>query len=169
MYWYGFMEKQIVFLLPDSSLHTKQHCARVLLFALIIGIKSGLSSDELDALAQVAVFHDSRRQDDCLDIGHGQRGADYYLDYCEQNHFPYDPRVYYAIYYHDRPDVTGQQAILAAPGVNPSWIQIYYCFKDADGLDRFRLGPNGLNVNMLRTETAKNLVAFAKKLVRDTQ
>lgn len=42
-----------------------------------------------------AVFHDSRRQDDWLDVGHGQRAADYYRSYCEKTELTYDARTYY--------------------------------------------------------------------------
>lgn len=39
-------------------------------------------------------------------------------------------------------------------------------FKDADALDRFRLGPDGLGIKFLRTEEARHLVDFAKELLR---
>lgn len=38
--------------------------------------------------------------------------------------------------------------------------------KLTDALDRFRLGPNGLDVKFLRTEEARQLVDFAKDLLR---
>jgi 16S rRNA U1498 N3-methylase RsmE len=37
---------------------------------------------------------------------------------------------------------------------------------EKDALDRFRLGPNALNVNMLRTEEAHRLVDFVKYLLQ---
>ena len=35
--WYTFMEQNVEFWLPDSEWHTKTHCVRVLLLALLIG------------------------------------------------------------------------------------------------------------------------------------
>lgn len=41
-------------------------------------------------------------------------------------------------------------------------ILLYQIFKDADALDRFRLGPDGLDVRYLRTDAAKELYEYAK-------
>ncbi|WP_093796706.1 HD domain-containing protein [Sporomusa acidovorans] len=76
------MEQNIEFWLPDSVKHTKEHCARVLLLALVIAHQIGLSEEEMDALSMAAIFHDSRRLNDWLDKGHGKRAAEYYEDYC---------------------------------------------------------------------------------------
>ena len=48
-----------------------------LLFCLLIAYKRGLLQKETDILYMSAVFHDSRRQVDWYDVGHGQRAADY--------------------------------------------------------------------------------------------
>ena len=45
---------------------------------------------------------------------------------------------------------------------------MYRDFKDADALDRFRLGPWGLNESFLRTEQSRELVDFARELVDKT-
>lgn len=50
--------------------------------------------------------------------------------------------------------------------VSERCILLYQIFKDADALDRFRLGPDGLDVNMLRTEEAHKLIDFAKYLLQ---
>lgn len=86
--WHLFLEQEVQFSLSDSEKHTKEHCARVLLFALLIAEKMKLPRKEREALCAAAVFHDSRRQDDWLDMGHGQRAADYYRDYCRTHSRP---------------------------------------------------------------------------------
>lgn len=43
---------------------------------------------------------------------------------------------------------------------------LYQIFKDADALDRFRLGSDGLDVNFIRTKEAHELVEFAKELLQ---
>lgn len=162
IYWKNFMEEQVVFSLSDSSLHTKNHCARVLLYALTLGDELGLADDDMDALGAAAAFHDSRRQDDWLDVGHGQRAADYYRNHCHEKQRPMDERTYLIMAFHDRDDELGLEEIEKS-GVENGTL-LYRIFKDADGLDRFRLGPNALDVSMLRIGEAKALVAFAQRL-----
>lgn len=163
IYWKNFMEEQVVFSLSDSSLHTKNHCARVLLYDLAIGDEIGLTDKDMDALGAAAVFHDSRRQDDWMDVGHGQRTADYYREYCLTHSLSYDERVYRIMAFHDQDDGLGEAALA-------EWEEgglLYHIFKDADALDRFRLGPNGLDVRYLRTDAAKSLYDYAKQTCED--
>lgn len=102
--WLTFLNDEVCFSMPDSEQHTQGHCARVLLFALLIADKMGLPQPEREALCAAAVFHDSRRQDDWLDVGHGQRAADSYRDYCRTHPLPFDERAYQVIAFHDRDD-----------------------------------------------------------------
>ncbi|MCS0824866.1 HD domain-containing protein [Cytobacillus firmus] len=167
--WYKFMEQSLEFWLPDSEWHTKTHCARVLLLALLIGHQKGLSDEEKDALGMAAIFHDSRRLDDGIDRGHGKRAAEYYQDFCREHDLPYDAKTYYITYYHDQDDSLGLSEIARSPSLNEQAVLLYQIFKDADALDRFRLGHNGLNVNFLRTEEAHGLVNFAKYLLQKSE
>ena len=140
--------------------------ARVLLLALLIGHQKGLSEEEKDALAMAAVFHDSRRLDDGIDKGHGSRAAEYYKEYCREHDLSYDAQTYYITYYHDQDDSLGLSEIAKSPSLSERAVLLYQIFKDADALDRFRLGPDGLDVNFLRTEEAHRLVDFAKDLLQ---
>lgn len=164
--WCEFMEQNIEFWLPDSVNHTKEHCARVLLLALVIAYQIGLSDEEMDALGMAAIFHDSRRLDDWLDKGHGKRAAEYYKDYCYEHDMPFNEQIYYIIYYHDQDDTIGLSEITKASSVSEGCILLYQIFKDADALDRFRLGPGGLDINMLRREEAHKVIDFAKYLLQ---
>ncbi len=163
------MEENIEFWLPDSEWHTITHCARVLLLALFIGHQKGLSDEEMDALGMAAIFHDSRRLDDGIDKGHGGRAAEYYKDYCREHDLPYDEQTYYITYYHDQDDSLGLSEIAKSPSLSERALLLYQIFKDADALDRFRLGPDALNVNFLRTEEAHGLVDFAKYLLQKSR
>ena len=160
--WHHFLEQEVKFSLPDSEKHTKEHCARVLLFALLIADKMDLSQKEREALCAAAVFHDSRRQDDWLDVGHGQRAADYYRDHCRTHSLSFDNRVYLVMAFHDRDDVLGEAALTE----QKSGILLYHIFKDADALDRFRLGPNGLDIRYLRTAEGKSFYRYAEQFER---
>ena|SRR5699024_4774535 len=163
--WYEFMDEKVGFWLPDSEWHTKSHSARVLLLALLIGHQKGVTDEEMEKLAKAAVFHDSRRLDDGIDKGHGGRAAEYYKDYCREHDLPFDEQTYHIIYYHDQDDAHGLAEIQKSPD-SERGVLLYQIFKDADGLDRFRLGPDALDEKFLRTEEARALVEFAKELLQ---
>lgn len=160
------MEENVEFWLPDSEWHTKAHSARVLLLALIIGHQKGLSDKELEKLGMAAIFHDSRRLDDGIDKGHGSRAAAYYKDYCRQHELYFDTHTYYITYYHDQDDSLGLAEIAKSPAISERGVLLYQIFKDADALDRFRLGPDAFDENFIRTEEAHGLIDFAKYLLQ---
>lgn len=164
--WYKFMKDDVTFWLKDSEKHTKEHCARVMLLSLLIAYEKDLTSEEMDMLAIASAFHDSRRQDDWLDKGHGKRAAEYYKDFCEKQRLKFYPQTYYSMYYHDQDDAIGIKEIEKKSNSDNRWVLIYKIFKDADALDRFRLGENALDVTMLRTKEAHLFINFAKELLR---
>ena len=164
--WASFMEEKVEFSLAGSPIHTKLHCARVIFYALVLAEYLGLYPDEQDALGAAGAFHDSRRQDDWLDVGHGRRAADYYKAFCAEHGLEFDQRTYTMMAYHDRDDALGEAEMERLPIKNG--VLLYHIFKDADALDRWRLGPNGLDTAFLRTEKAKGMAEFSKKLVEET-
>lgn len=109
--WNDVLEKQVTFTLKDSEKHTKEHCRCVMAYALAIAQWMELSEKDKDILGTAAAFHDSRRQNDWYDVGHGQRAANYYNQFCRKSDFPYNECVYNLLYYHDRKDEAGIQAI----------------------------------------------------------
>ena len=161
--WSRFLDENLHFHLK-SVVHTKDHEKRVLLFALLMGEERGLSDRDLDVLSAASVFHDTRRQDDWLDTGHGDRAAAYYKEYCEEKNFPYHPEVFAIMAFHDRDDRRGNEFIRKNFKDWQRVLLLYHIFKDADGLDRFRLGENGLDERYLRTKEGRGLVPLAKKL-----
>lgn len=160
--WNKFLENEVDFWLKNSEKHTKEHCSRVLLFCLLIADKRGLSQKETDTLCMAAVFHDSRRQDDWYDVGHGQRAAEYYQEYCAAHDLKFEQQCYDIIYYHDRDDQVGIDAISGRNIPDQNGVLLYQIFKDADALDRFRLGAGGLDIKYLRTDEARSLYHYAK-------
>lgn len=162
--WRQFLYEKVTFSHKVSTIHTRSHCARVLLFALSIAQKMNLPAAEREKLGAAASFHDSRRHDDWLDVGHGQRAAEYYKEYCQENKLPFDEDVYDMMAWHDRDDSDGIAAIEKRTGKDSRAVLLYKIFKDADALDRFRLGPNGLDVKYLRTDAAKSLYDFAQSI-----
>ena len=160
--WKRFLDERVDFWLKTSEKHTKEHCARVLLYCLLIADRKKLSQKERDILCAAAVFHDSRRQDDWLDVGHGRRAADYYKAFCAETGLPFEQRCYDVMAWHDRDDWLGIDAIQSRIPQEQDAVLLYQIFKDADALDRFRLGPGGFDPNYLRTNEAKTLVEYAK-------
>lgn len=127
--WNDILENQVTFTLENSEKHTGAHCRRVMLYALAIAQRQGLPEEDKDILGAAAAFHDSRRQDDWLDVGHGQSAADAYVDYCQNHGSEYDKRTYVIIAYHDRYDEVGKKAIVDMELEHGALL--YEIFKDA--------------------------------------
>lgn len=171
MQWEPFMEQRVEFWeIPGNlDIHTQGHCERVLLHALRIGEARHINDRSMTALAHASIFHDTRRKDNYLDVGHGARAANYYKDFCQSNGLTFLPETYAAIWYHDRDDAMGKAYIAAHSGdAKAAWEEVYAIFKDADALDRYRLGTWCLDERFLRTPESKTMTAFALQLVNDT-
>ena len=159
--WCRFLESEVDFSDPRSELHTRDHCARVLLYSILISRDMPVGRLWRDALCLAAVFHDCRRLDDGPDVGHGARAAQRYLEHCEENETPFYLATHIAMSYHDRDDADGEAA-MRDKGLGEDAVLMYRVLKDADALDRFRLGPNGLDPRFLRTDEARGLVETAR-------
>lgn len=169
--WDDFMWQRVKFNMPESEIHAVGHCERVLLYALTLGEKIfGDDSDALEILAHAAVFHDTRRQDDYLDTGHGARAAVYYEQFCKEHpDITFHPESVYLMRYHDLDDSKGVEAIRKVFGEDSARvITLYDIFKDADALDRWRLGSKGLDPKFLRTSPAKDLTEYSRRIVYET-
>lgn len=163
--WSGFMAGRVEFWNRASVHHTKAHCRRVLLFSLMLAQARDLPAREREILAMASVFHDSRRQSDMPDIGHGWRAAEYYREFCEtEGTIPWESLCAAVMRWHDRRDEEGNEAIARDFPEEPDGLLLYHIFKDSDALDRFRLGPYGLDERYLRTPEARSLCAFARRL-----
>jgi uncharacterized protein len=59
---------------PDHSFHGPDHWRRVERNGLLLATRTGA---DIDVVRLFAIFHDSQREDDGRDYGHGARGAAY--------------------------------------------------------------------------------------------
>lgn len=170
--WKDILYNHVEFNRPQSTIHATGHCERVLLHALALCEKEMPDNPAaLEILAQAAVFHDSKRIDDYMDTGHGARAAAYYTDFCREHpdiiHF--HPETECIMSGHDRPDNVWTKIIMARFGNEAkSATELYHIFKDADALDRWRLGDFGLDPKFLRTDSARKSIDFARRLVEET-
>ena len=160
--WQAILETSVNFSLASSNIHTRMHEEHVLLFSLLMAEDAALSDEEKEVLGAASVFHDTRRQNDRYDVGHGKRAAQYYKQFCEQNGLIADYRVDFLLSYHDQPDESGL-AFLKENDFS-GLKSLYDIFKDADGVDRVRLGPNALDCDRLRTRMSLTLIPLAKQL-----
>lgn len=169
--WDDYMYRRVRFNMPDSEIHAAAHCERVLLYALILGESIfGDDSEALDILAHAAIFHDTRRQDEYLDTGHGARAAVYYEQSCRDNgDIEFHPESVFLMRYHDLDDAVGTAAIRKHFGAGADKVlMLYAIFKDADALDRWRLGSRGLDPKFLRTDKARSMTDYSHRIVKET-
>lgn len=147
--------------LYKSNMHGINHNIRVSIFAYILANFEDISMREFEMLIDCAKYHDIGRIDDCVDYKHGLKSAskfDFLIDYNEE-------------------ELNLMKTIVACHCMNDSeidkYIEIYKVkdknkckklfnlLKDADGLDRVRLPYPKIQIDMLRTNTAKRIVLFA--------
>ncbi len=169
--WRDYMYSAVRYSMPDSAIHGMPHYERVLLYALLIAEQEIPDNAEaMEILAHAAVWHDSRRRDDYLDTGHGVRAAVYYHEYCGKHlEIRFHPESGLLMKFHDLDDTKGFDRIAQQFPESRDYVNKLFCiFKDADALDRWRLGDTGLDPAFLRTETAKGMVSFSKELVEAT-
>ncbi len=174
IHWGNFLRERVNFNNPHSQIHAYNHCERVLYHALRIGEKifGKDAREELSILAHAAIFHDTMRENDYCDVGHGWRSSLYYKMFCSENRpdISFFPESVYLMRYHDLMDSAGRDAICRTfPHEKERVMTLYAIFKDADALDRWRLGHRGLNAKFLRTDASKTLIEEARQLVRDTE
>lgn len=147
-------EPQESWLAHDSYIHGVGHLSRVfILQELICNLleEQGIVVNR-EATRWAAMAHDVGRVDDGLDLDHGRRSAEWIKDNLHSHMSPeLLDIVTYIVHWHvpsddEAPEMTIELQVL----------------KDADGLDRVRLGD--LNPSYLRTGAARELIDIATKL-----
>jgi hypothetical protein len=154
--------------LPDEAwfrhrprgIHGTPHTTRVLVWAAVLASRIGRPNAlRRDELLWAAAVHDVGRLDDGIDRGHGRRSADWVL----------------ADLTRKRPEAATCDLKLVAELC--TWHEIaddrierlsleLLILKDADGLDRARIGD--LDPDRLRFQHARRLVEAAERLERAT-
>ncbi|WP_324823504.1 hypothetical protein [Sinanaerobacter sp. ZZT-01] len=145
----------------DSSVHGKEHTARVLLLSLILSELLNLPQSDRKILSTAAIYHDTKRVNDNIDLEHGYYSSLYY----QSNVTKPDPTVSFLIEYHCRPDDEGYEEIKRNRVLSKNRTKtqfLFNLFKDADALDRVRFGLQDLDVNQLRLPESKSLPLIAR-------
>lgn len=159
----------------SDRIHGINHNLRVMVLSAYIGIKEGLSDNELKLLLYSAVYHDIGRKGRFgKEKNHGSRSAelleqnknDLLSDFNQEEidyikalcivHSSDDARMYEIAKENGVRDIT-------------SFIKTAQILKDADALDRVRLPKFGkLNEKYLRTDISKKIIDIARKLFFET-
>lgn len=150
----------------ESEIHGKEHSMRVLLFSLFLADLYDLEQEDEWILVDAATYHDIGRRDDSEDSEHGARSAEKYV----QGIMNRNPIVLFLMKYHCKPDAEGYAAIDSDEKLSAEKervVGLFKIFKDADALDRVRLGKFELDFTQLRTDEAKKLPLIAR-IVKDT-
>lgn len=150
--------------------HDCMHSLRVLFLSLLIGHMLDFTDEELNMVADAAIYHDTGRTNDEEDRSHGAASARIY-----QRQGGSNKKVAFAIRTHCWPDDEQKELLkkrFPTQAQDAVW-RIASVLKDADALDRVRFGiagvdnsKDGLDVNYLRNEPSLRLVGVAKKALR---
>jgi HD superfamily phosphodiesterase len=152
----------------DSLLHGVRHTQRVHIH--VRRLARALSWDDADAefALQAALWHDIGRTDDGWDPGHGEDSVTrarkkQLLDVLS----PADAAlVVFAIRLHCLPDELGKDEARRLAEQERA-LRILWLLKDADGLDRVRLGDwEALDPAQLRHRQAVGMISFARQFLK---
>jgi hypothetical protein len=155
-----FLPDEAWFRFRPLGIHGAPHTTRVLVWAAVLADRIG-RPDALrrDELLWAAAVHDVGRNDDGTDCGHGRRSADWVLaELARQRPAAVDCDLGFVAElctWHEISDDEIERISLEL-----------LILKDADGLDRVRLGD--LDPERLRFQSGRRLVDAAERLERAT-
>jgi HD domain len=141
-----------------AGIHGISHVSRVLVWAEQVGawMQAQGRPVDLEVVRLAAVTHDVGRFDDGRDPEHGRRSASWVRRHREALPAPLDEArieaVAYCCTWHVPPDAHA-----------PLMTNELICLKDADALDRVRIGD--LDPRRLRTPQARRLPGAARRLL----
>jgi len=162
------------FVRPDGSepawIHGVAHTQRVLVHVRELAYEAaqagelGLTDTILEAACFAAVWHDIGRTHDGADYYHGGKSAGKVVGL--GLHAGIDPEVVelalFAVTHHSGDEVHALRGSARMPDSDAA-VAVLKLLKDADGLDRVRLGD--LDVSFLRYRASRTRVARAKELL----
>ena len=153
--------------LYDSKIHGYYHSKRVFLFSYLIAKHEKLNEIDFQIITDAALYHDIGRINDYEDSLHGYCGV-----------LKIDKIVTHPIY-REQANLNILKAIIDGHSVDDKhkdyfigfyeivdinrYYKLYKILKDADALDRKRLGDD-LDESFLRLNISKRLVALAEKI-----
>lgn len=167
------------------KIHGKEHSLRVLFLILILEkeLKNGLISPfDLEILSIAAINHDRGRTNENECSGHGKKSFKLFMKDSPQKmilkrrgiEFDEDTvnLLEFLMTYHCRDDKEARE-YLTKKNMNffnmTRYLNLLNILKDADALDRVRMGFDALDINYLRLKESKKLLLIAKLLLKNLQ
>lgn len=167
---YHMLDTEVLY---KSKIHGQGHIERVMLLGALIAEAEGLSERETRLLLFACSYHDTGRVNDSRDDLHGRRSADLIvsagltdllpgvsggelaaLRAAIATHSVNDGRLW---------DIADEFGVL--PEHRPLCKALCFCLKDADNLDRVRLGD--LDVSHLRHAASLEMTGTAEYLLKE--
>ena len=162
----------------SASIHGVGHTRRVMIHALAIAQAEGFLAWEQQAAFRAALWHDIGRTDDSADYYHGAKSAGKVL--ALGLHQGLEPKIYetalFAVTHHSGSEAHGERAARRLEYYLPdgstlrrvlipvdSALRVLRALKDADALDRMRLGD--LDESYLRFPSTRERVDIASVLL----
>ena len=162
----------------SESIHGLGHTRRVMIHARAIAQAEGFLAWEQEAVFRAALWHDIGRTDDSADYYHGAKSAGKVL--ALGLHQGLEPQVYetalFAVTHHSGSEPHGERAARRLQFFQPkgesfrrvlipvdSALRVFRALKDADALDRVRLGD--LDESYLRFPSSRERVDLASALL----
>lgn len=149
------------------SIHGVLHAKRVLLMSLALSHLNNLNKADTDILAKASLYHDIGRTHDGVCYEHGKESIQKALklglidgEINEENEI-----LRYVVVNHCLHDNMAESMDKYFIADRERAIKLLKLFKDSDGLDRVRI--NDLNVKYLRCPVSRDLVPFAKYLLKE--
>lgn len=151
-----------------QGIHGIGHSARVLLLCDKLSELNDLSDIEKKILLTAALWHDIGRNNDMCDDYHGFESMKKVLS--RKGIYPYNSLsesdlnvVRFIVENHPIDDTNGIENIANYSIDRDIAIKLYFIFKDADALDRLRIGD--LNPKYLRNQYSHRLIGYASELL----
>lgn len=153
------------------GIHGVLHTYRVLRLILWLGTLEKLTENEMSILFYSGLYHDIGRTNNLVDDSHGVKSYEKIINKGLLNNIKdlesEDIEIMkFTIEQHAIKDEIGKKNIINYNITDVSkTFKLYEIFKDADGLDRVRIGD--LNIKYLRRKYSKVLVEDAKRLYKE--
>jgi HD superfamily phosphodiesterase len=146
------------------GLHGLGHTRRVLVHAALIADALEVTSWERQAVILAALWHDIGRDSDGTDPYHGAKSAGKVVGLGLHRGVASRLRdvALYAVTYHSGGERAGEHAAQAMADANAA-LRVFRMLKDADALDRVRLGD--LDAGYFRFDVTRGQVDLARQLL----
>ncbi len=147
-----------------SAIHGTGHIERVMLLGAVIAMLEDESNENMNLLMDMCSYHDTGRVSDWLDEFHGSRSC-YKLEELTGRAGEELKLTMAGVEAHSRKD-DDMDSVIAKyePADIARAKRLALLLKDADGLDRVRIGD--LDPRFMRTDAAKTLTGFSEYLFK---